>query len=53
MNTLDVYFMHAQPFQCPKCGAPTKFEEVGARQHHTCPRCAYQFIAEEDEDRAL
>lgn len=48
---LPVYLMHDQPFQCPKCGTRTDFEERPPVQLHTCPRCEFHFVAEEDHDR--
>ena len=42
------------PMCCPKCGVRTEFTEVpkgeAVVQEHKCPRCGYEFLAEEDED---
>lgn len=45
---IDTYYMHDQPFCCPQCGARTEYEEVGAKQLHTCARCARHYWLEED-----
>ncbi|HRO59384.1 MAG TPA: hypothetical protein PKZ27_02950 [Rhodocyclaceae bacterium] len=54
MSNLQVFLMHDQPHCCPKCGARTDYEIVdssGGAQHHTCPRCEYEFLVEEDPER--
>lgn len=51
MTDLPIFLLSDQPTTCPRCGVRTDWEDLpDGTQHHTCPACAFQFIAEEDED---
>lgn len=47
---IDSWLMTDQPTDCPKCQRRTEYVELGdGRQHHTCRRCGYVFLAESPE----
>lgn len=49
--TLDVFLLSDQPTTCPRCGARTEWDDRDdGTQHHRCPRCTFEFIAEEDDE---
>ena len=52
MADLDVYFMHDQPHECPKCGKRTTItmeDDDGKWQEHYCTPCQYRFRVEEEQ----
>lgn len=54
MSNLEIFLMNDQPTTCPHCGVRTEWVDLPfveyVQQHHTCPRCGFEFLVHDDQD---